>query len=96
MTSASNTTSRKTGNHLLALYAAINHMVLRAWCATPSSWCRATVRAGARHTTKQAGNLPDSEVFSRPRISVLGLGVVNRKAASTTCFVCLNPAPPYA
>ena len=26
---------------------------------------RDTVHAGARHTTKQAGNLPDSEVFSR-------------------------------
>ena len=48
MTSASNTTSRKTGNHLLALYAAINHMVLRAWCATPSSWCRGTIRTKAK------------------------------------------------
>ena len=94
MTSASNTTSRKTGNHLLALYAAINHMVLRAWCAMPSSWCRATVRAGARHTTKQAGNLPDSEVFSRSEFEFSGLGVLIRKDGSATCFACLHPAPP--
>lgn len=73
MTNASNTTSRKTGNHLLALYAAINHMVLRAWCATPSSWGRATVRAGASNTFV-AASLPVSEVFSRPEFKVLGVG----------------------
>ena len=26
---------------------------------------------------------------------VLGLGMPNRKVGSTTCFVCLNPVPPY-
>ena len=93
-TSASKTTSSKTGHRLLALYATINYMVLRAWCATPSSWGRATVRPGARHTTKQAGNLPDSEVFSRSEFMVSGLGVSIRKDGSTTCFVCLHPAPP--
>jgi len=60
----------------------------------PVSGC-ATVRSGAIHTTKQAGNLPDSEVFSRPNTLVLGLGVPNRKAGSTTCFVWIYPAPPY-
>ena len=42
-TSTSKTTSSKPGAHLLALYATINHMVLRAWCATPSSWGRGTI-----------------------------------------------------
>ena len=27
---------------------------------------------------------------------VTGLGVLIRKDGSTTCFVCLYPAPPYA
>lgn len=56
---------------------------------------RATFGPGAEHTTKLAGNLPDSEVFSRPITSVLGLGAVNRKAIGTTNFVCSNPVPPY-
>ena len=76
------------------LHNAINRIILRAWCATPSSWGRATVRAGARHTTKQAGNLPDSEVFSRSEFEFSGLGVLIRKDGSATCFACLHPAPP--
>ena len=63
---------------------------------------RDTFHSGAEHTTKLAGNLPDSEVFSRPKfldvalrhVMVLGLGVVNRKATSMTNFMCSNPAPP--
>ncbi len=54
----------------------------------------ATFLPGAKHTTKQAGNLPVNEVFSRPNTSVLGLGTVNRKATGSTCFECLNPVPP--
>lgn len=62
----------------------------------------AKVIPGAEHTIEIAGNLPDSEVFSRPefssvasrRVEVLGLGVVNRKATSTAISVCSNPAPP--
>jgi hypothetical protein len=54
----------------------------------------ATFHLGARHTTDTAGNLPDSEVFSRPNTSVLGLGTVNRKATGTAVSVCLNPVPP--
>lgn len=76
------------------LHNAINHILLRAWCATPSGWGRATVRAGAIHTTKQAGNLPDSEVFSRSESMVSGLGVPIREDGSTTCFVWIYPAPP--
>jgi hypothetical protein len=61
-----------------------------------------TVILGAEHTIDTAGNLPDSEVFSRPeflnvafgRVRFLGLGVVNRKATSTAVSVCSNPAPP--
>ena len=34
----------------------------------------ATVPFGARHTIDNAGNLPDSEVFSRPYTSVYGAG----------------------
>ncbi len=60
-------------------------------CANPTC---ATLISGAINTTKQAGNLPDSEVFSRPNTSVLGLGAVNRKATGTTCFVLIYPAPP--
>ena len=93
-TSTSKITSRKTGQRFLALNKALNELVLRVWCAAPSSWGRATVRPGARHTTKQAGNLPDSEVFSRSEFMVSGLGVSIRKDGSTTCFVCLHPAPP--
>ena len=60
------------------------------------------IPSGAEHTIKLAGNLSDNEVFSCPRISsmgfshsqVLGRGVVNRKATSTTNFVCSNPVPP--
>ena len=122
--------------------AAINRLLLRAWCACPSFWlalwrghkmktpdttnavpsapnsanftgpvplaatparshtrrqrmghcrpvrCSGTVCAGAIHTTKQAANLPDSEVFSRSEFMVSGLGVPIRKDGSTTCFVC--------
>ena len=55
----------------------------------------ATFLPGAEHTTDTAGNLPDSEDFSRPNTLVLGLGVVNRKATSTAVSVCSNPVPPY-
>ncbi len=83
------------GNTALALaYTAIQNAALRFWFATPSRWCRGTIRTGARHATKQAGNLPDSEVFSRSESMVSGLGVLIRKDGSTTCFVCLHPAPP--
>ena len=64
--------------------------------------CCDRIRAGAEHTTDNAGNLPDSEVFSRPKfldvalrhVKVLGLGVVNRKATSMALSMCSNPAPP--
>ncbi len=83
-----------TSKKLLALHTAIQNAALRFWFATPSRWGRGTIRTGARHATKQAGNLPDSEVFSRSESMVSGLGVLIRKDGSTTCFVCLHPAPP--
>ena len=55
----------------------------------------ATLIAGARHTTKQAGNLSDNEVFSRSEFMVSGLGVPIRKDGSMACFMCLYPAPPF-
>ena len=54
---------------LLALHSTINEALLRAWRASPSRWCRATFRTGAEYTLEVAGNLPDSEVFSRPKFS---------------------------
>ena len=56
--------------------------------------CCAAFTPGARHATKQAGDLPDSEGFSCPKFTVLGLGTVNREATGSTCFECLNPFPP--
>ena len=80
---------------LLALAStALSELALRFWCATPSRWLRGTIRTGARHATKQAGNLPDSEVFSRSESMVSGLGVPIREDGSTTCFVWIYPAPP--
>lgn len=69
-----NKASHQPGKHLLALGSTINHILLRAWCAAPSGWGRATVRAGASHTTSEAADLPDSEVFSRPEFKVLDVG----------------------
>ena len=33
---------------LLALHSTINGALLRAWCATPSRWCRGTIRTKAK------------------------------------------------
>jgi hypothetical protein len=49
-----------------------------------------------KNTTKQAGNLPDSEVFSRPEHYGFGRDGAHRKAARTTCFVFLTSRPPVA
>ena len=37
-----------TGNSPLALASTINGALLRAWCATPSRWCRGTIRTKAK------------------------------------------------
>ena len=52
----------------------------------------ASIHPGAENTTKQAGNLPDSEVFSRLEHFGFGRECANRKAARTTCFVFSTPA----
>ena len=49
------------------------------------------IRIGAENTTKQAGNLPDSEVFSRSEHYGFGRECANRKAVRTTCFVFSTP-----
>ena len=59
-----------------------------------SSASRATIHAGARHTTKSAAQPLRHGVFSRPESMVSGLGVPIRKAGSATDFACLYPAPP--
>ena len=40
---------------------------------------------GAIHTTKQAGNLPDSEVFSRPEFKVLDVGIAYPQGRQHGC-----------
>ena len=52
--------------HSATTMRAVNRLALAA-CTTVQA--RATVRHGARHTMYTAGNLPDSEVFSRPEFS---------------------------
>lgn len=63
-----------------------------------------TVIPGASNTTKLAGNLPDSEVFSRPefasagpsRLHGFGRDGANRKAARMTNFMFETSRPPVA
>ena len=56
----------------------------------------ATFLPGASNTTKLAGNLPDSEVFSRPDITVFGRDAQNGNACGTTNFVFETSRPPAA
>jgi hypothetical protein len=56
----------------------------------PSSGC-ATVVPGAQNTTDTAGNLPDSEVFSRPEFKVLGVGIAYPQGRQHGCIHVLNP-----
>ena len=50
-----------------------------------------SIRSGAQNTKKQAGNLPDSEVFSRPEFKVLGVGIVYPQGRRHNLFCVLNP-----
>ena len=61
---------------LSTLHSYANAVLLRAWCASPLHWLQrcATFGPGARHTTSEAADLPDSEVFSRPEFMILGVG----------------------
>ena len=52
---------------------------------------RARILPGAQNTTKQAGNLPDSEVFSRPEFKVLGVGIAYPQGRQHNLFCVLNP-----
>ena len=76
-TSTSNTTSIKTGHRFLALNKALNELVLRVWCATPSSWGRGTIRSKAKapvleNTFGQAVAAPtDKRGFVIPKFSGL-------------------------
>ena len=51
----------------------------------------ANIHIGAQNTTKQAGNLPDSEVFSRPKFMVLDVGIVYPQGRRHNLFCVLNP-----
>ena len=51
----------------------------------------AKVLFGAENTTKQAGNLPDIEVFSRPEFKVLGVGIAYPQGRQHNLFCVLNP-----
>ena len=61
---------------LSTLHSYANAVLLRAWCASPLHWLQrcATFGPGARHTTSEAADLPDSEVFSRPEFLILAVG----------------------
>ena len=52
---------------------------------------RDRILPGAQNTTKQAGNLPDSEVFSRPEFKVLGVGIAYPQGRQHNLFCVLNP-----
>ena len=56
----------------------------------------ARIHTGADNTTKLAGNLPDSEVFSRSESFGFGRDGVNREATRTTNFVLSTSRPPVA
>ena len=51
----------------------------------------ASILSGAKDTTKLAGNLPDSEVFSRPEFKVLGVGIAYPQGRQHNLFCVLNP-----
>ena len=56
----------------------------------------ATLNPGASNTTKLAGNLPDSEVFSRPESFCFGRDGLVRKAGRMTNFMFETSRPPVA
>ncbi|MEO6320111.1 MAG: hypothetical protein ABIR56_05575 [Polaromonas sp.] len=49
------------------------------------------IHAGAQNTTDTAGNLPDSEVFSRPEFKVLGVGIAYPQGRQHGVIHVLNP-----
>jgi hypothetical protein len=51
----------------------------------------ATVLSGAQNTTDNAGNLPDSEVFSRPEFKVLDVGIAYPQGRQHGVIHVLNP-----
>lgn len=54
------------------------------------------ISLGASNTTDIAGNLPDSEVFSRPDTSVYGLDGQNGNAWRMAISMLLTSSPPVA
>lgn len=82
-----------TGNSPLALVATIQNAVLRLWCATPSSWCRATVRAGAEHTANSVPCPHDSGALPCPEFAFSGWVSHVRKAWGVSICTCSTTQP---
>ena len=88
--------------------AGAGYVATLATVATKKRTCttaprRGTVRSGASNTQQTAEILPDSEVFSRPKITVANLaarsyGLDGRSgnARRTTVCVLLTSSPPFA
>lgn len=88
-----NKASHTPGNRLLALYDTINHIVLRAWCAAPSGWGRATVRAGAEHTANSVPGPHDSGALPCPEFMFSGWVSHVRKAWGVSICTCSTTQP---
>ena len=104
-TSAGKKARHAPAKRLLALYATINFVLVRAWCVAPSSWARGTIRSKAkaparRNAFGQAVAAPtDKRGFVMPRFwgqcvctALWFRGVVGviRKDARTACPVFLT------
>src|SRR5690606_15032409 len=78
---------RTTGNDLLlALNDALNHAMLRAWCAAPSGWCRGTIRAGAEKHHGLGRPVSDKAQQPRPHWTA-AFFMPTRCAWRTVCFL---------
>lgn len=67
-------------------------------CKCCATFCSTPELLGPVHknTIKLAGNLPDSEVFSRPKFIGFGRDGLARKVGRTTNFVFLTSRPSFA
>ena len=71
----------------------VGEQVGKAACA---NWTCATFVSGASNTLESAGNLPDSEVFSRPESFGFGRDGLVRKAGRMADSMLLTSRPPVA
>ena len=109
MTATTTTARRAPATRLLALHDAINHVLLRAWCAAPSRWGRGTIHTKAKapvleNTFRKAVATPtESGVLSRPdfldaptfgRTHGFGLDGWSGNARRTSLRVFSTSSPP--